>query len=447
MSARELSLGNDILPDDPAVHELFSKLFGLVPKLLNVANSSPPPNGCCATAFDYVQHPQPLTADRNNNSEIVARSLSVFISRNMVNPSEGLALSFGHNNTLDASLLLSIAQSAGLLPSILQTSSGALSNFLSFTPDKLGIDTTNDGAKFVYALDIGEHSTTVIITNGRTQSQRRSIDIGGRTFTEAIMKGLNLSYAKADHLKRNCTRASNPTLVLQLMRPIFNDFAREVKGNLDHREQREQIAAVLLLGGGANLIGLKKFLNQNLPFPVLHANEIPLCSDEHWGFDNASFITHDAELGVALGLALHGINMGSEKTNMILDSEVSKQPVSANYAWGIDIGTYALKAVRLTCERPGSETLRSLGSRTEKNLAIVNEMMSDLEHGFYTSGEELETLLDAYQICRSFSEICDESTPDQAEHLQAMRGTIALSAPMIKHGLGKFGRQLLEFAE
>ena len=58
-------------------------------------------------------------------------------------------------------------------------------------------------------LDIGADNTDLIITDGNRIWQR-NVPIGGNHFTRALTKELKLTFAKAEHLKRNATKAADP---------------------------------------------------------------------------------------------------------------------------------------------------------------------------------------------------------------------------------------------
>ena len=70
-----------------------------------------------------------------------------------------------------------------------------------------------------------------MITNGYRVWQR-SIPIGGNHFTKALTKELKLTFAKAEHLKRNAMKAENPKLVFQAMRPVFSDLVAEIQRSI-----------------------------------------------------------------------------------------------------------------------------------------------------------------------------------------------------------------------
>ncbi len=83
----------------------------------------------------------------------------------------------------------------------------------------------------VVLLDIGADNTDLIITDG-TRIWQRNVPIGGNHFTRALTKELKLTFAKAEHLKRNATKAPDPKAVFTAMRGVFNDFASEINRSI-----------------------------------------------------------------------------------------------------------------------------------------------------------------------------------------------------------------------
>ena len=115
---------------------------------------------------------------------------------------------------------------AGIEVDIVQMSPIALYNFITF--DQLKGSGSKDS---VVVLDIGADNTDLIITDG-TRIWQRNVPIGGNHFTRALTKELKLTFAKAEHLKRNATKAPDPRAIFTAMRGVFNDFASEVNRSI-----------------------------------------------------------------------------------------------------------------------------------------------------------------------------------------------------------------------
>ncbi len=133
--------------------------------------------------------------------------------------------------------------------------------------------------------------------------------IGGNHFTRALTKELKLTFAKAEHLKRNATKAQDPRAVFTAMRGIFNDFSSEVSrsiGFYSSVNRNAKIVKIVGLGNGFKLPGLQKFLQQNLNQDVERLESFPkLVGDEV--LTAPQFQENLASFPVAYGLAVQGL--------------------------------------------------------------------------------------------------------------------------------------------
>ena len=63
---------------------------------------------------------------------------------------------------------------------------------------------------------------------------QRPIPLGGNHFTRALTKDLKLTFAKAEHLKRNATKSPDLKKILAAFKPVLNDFVGEVQRSLGY---------------------------------------------------------------------------------------------------------------------------------------------------------------------------------------------------------------------
>ena len=70
-------------------------------------------------------------------------------------------------------------------------------------------DDPDDPPASVVVLSMGTETTDLVVTNGFRVWQR-SIPLGGNHFTKQLTKELKLTFAKAEHLKRNARQAEDP---------------------------------------------------------------------------------------------------------------------------------------------------------------------------------------------------------------------------------------------
>ena len=100
---------------------------------------------------------------------------------------------------------------------------------------------------------------------------QRNIPLGGNHFTKQLSKDMKLTFAKAEHLKRNAMKAENPKVVFQAMRPVFSDLVAEIQrsiGFFSSVNRDASIGRIVGVGNGFKLAGLQKFLQQNLQMEV-----------------------------------------------------------------------------------------------------------------------------------------------------------------------------------
>ncbi len=205
-------------------------------------------------------------------------------------------------------------QAANIEVDLVQMGPIALFNFATFDPIKP--EDKDKGS--IVLLDIGADNTDLIITDGNRIWQR-NVPIGGNHFTRALTKELKLTFAKAEHLKRNATKAPDPRAVFTAMRGVFNDFASEVNrsiGFYSSVNRTAKIHKIIGLGNGFKLPGLQKFLQQNLTFEVEKLEGFEhLTGDDVKG--SPQFQENLPSFAVAYGLGLQGLNLGKLHTNLL----------------------------------------------------------------------------------------------------------------------------------
>jgi type IV pilus assembly protein PilM len=185
----------------------------------------------------------------------------------------------------------------------------------------------------VVILDIGADNTDLVVTNG-DKIWMRNLPIGGNHFTRALSKEMKLTFAKAEHMKRNATKAPDPKKLYQAMRPVFQDFANELQKSLGFfstTNRQAVIRKVLGVGNGFKLPGLQKFLQQHLQYPV----------DRVVGFHGLRgdalaepvFLENTATFCIAYGLALQGLKQTPVQTNLLPKEVRTKRMIRDKKPW------------------------------------------------------------------------------------------------------------------
>jgi type IV pilus assembly protein PilM len=231
---------------------------------------------------------------------------------------------------------------AGIEVDIIQLTPLAIYNFTVFehmqdrpplTPDNYDVD---NPPKSIVALSLGTDTTDLVVTNGYTVWQR-SLPIGGSHFTKALSKELRLTFAKAEHLKRNAMQAEDQKAVFQAMRPVFNDLLTEIQRSINFFSgihKKAEIGSVVALGNAMKLPGLQKYLSQNLGYPVVE-------TDLYKGLTGSAVVGSPAfkenllSFAVCYGLTLQGLNKGSLGTNLIPREILTNRLIREKKPWAV----------------------------------------------------------------------------------------------------------------
>jgi type IV pilus assembly protein PilM len=171
----------------------------------------------------------------------------------------------------------------------------------------------------VVVLDIGTEASNLIITDGGKVIWQRPIPLGGNNFTRALTKELKLTFAKAEHLKRNAAKSPELPQILKALKPVLTDFVGEVQRSLGyftntHRDAH--VAYMVGLGSAFRLPGLQKYLSEKLTLEVKKPDRFGRLSGEAVLTDPL-FKENMLTFPVAYGLALQGLGEARLSTNLL----------------------------------------------------------------------------------------------------------------------------------
>ncbi|MGI9457591.1 MAG: pilus assembly protein PilM [Aeoliella sp.] len=190
--------------------------------------------------------------------------------------------------------------------------------------------------KSLLVLSFGTETTDLVVTNGFRVWQR-NIPIGGSHFTRALTKELRLTFTKAEHLKRNATKAEDPKALFQAMRPVFSDLVAEIQRSIGffmNNNKNAKIGEIVALGNPMRLPGLQRYLSQNLEQKVLTLEEFP-------GLVGGSvtaapqFQANHLSFAEAYGLCVQGLGLGQLRTNLLPDEIVTERLVKGKKPWAV----------------------------------------------------------------------------------------------------------------
>ena len=226
---------------------------------------------------------------------------------------------------------------AGIPVDLLQLAPVALANVVIFDqmPHPTPIDPDTPQPSIVL-VSTGVDSTDLVITNGMRIWQR-SFPLGGSNFTKALVNGMKLTFAKAEHLKRNAVRADDPKLVFKAMRPVFNEFASELQRSLNYftgADRKATIGKVLLLGNPTKLRGLSDFVAKQLQLDVQRLDTFRNLEGPAV-LAAPAFRENRLAFGTAYGLALQAAGGASISTNLLPREILQERLIESKKPWAV----------------------------------------------------------------------------------------------------------------
>ncbi len=188
----------------------------------------------------------------------------------------------------------------------------------------------------VVMLSLGTDATDLVITNGYRVWQR-SVPLGGSHFTKVLTKELRLTFAKAEHLKKNASQAEDPKAVFQAMRPVFNDLLTQIQRSIGYFtsiDRGANIGRVIALGNAMKLPGLQKYLSQNLGYPVSDVQKYRgIVGDAV--VDAPAFKENLLSFAVCYGLVLQGMGKAKLSTNLLPREIVTDRLIRDKKPWAV----------------------------------------------------------------------------------------------------------------
>lgn len=185
-------------------------------------------------------------------------------------------------------------------------------------------------------LSIGTDSSDLIITNG-FRIWQRSMPIGGNHFTRQLTKDLKMTFAKAEHIKRNAREAVDPKLIFQTMRPVFNDLVTEVQrsiGFFRSIDRKAEIAELLITGNTVKMPGLAAYLGKNLGFEVHTLDRFNrLGGDDILAIP--TFRDNATTFAVCYGLCLQGLGIGQIHASLVPQEILTQRMIRAKKPWTV----------------------------------------------------------------------------------------------------------------
>ncbi len=124
--------------------------------------------------------------------------------------------------------------------------------------------------------DIGARSTAIMVAKNGVLKGSGQTDFASGSLTQAISGGLRINIRRAEELKkqRGLMGSGGEYELSTLMLPLLDVILSEVKRVRDDYEKtyHEKIERVIVSGGGANLLGIEKYMSDTFGLPTVKAD-------------------------------------------------------------------------------------------------------------------------------------------------------------------------------
>jgi len=215
----------------------------------------------------------------------------------------------------------------GLQIEAIQTAPLALFNFIRYDIDP---------GETALVLDAGAKVTDFVVMDGKN-FWFRPLPIAGEDFTRVLQQKFRMDFAQAEDLKRNMAQSKQADKIYQVIEPTVRNLTGEVQRTVGYYKSlspNAQIKSVYSLGNAFRLPGLVKFISGSLGVDVTYLAGLtrtalnPSVSAENFAKEFPS-------LGVAVGLGLQGVGLGTIEMTLVPEALrmkkliAKKRPIAA----------------------------------------------------------------------------------------------------------------------
>jgi len=271
---------------------------------------------------------------------------------------------------------------AGVEVHYVQMAPLALCNFVSYdllnkSADQ-ALEEGEESLECVVGLEIGTDNSNLIITNGGRIIWQRPIPIGGNHFTRALTKEMKLTFAKAEHLKRNAAKSPDLKKILSSLRQVLNDFVGEVQRSLGYftnTHRNAQIQYMIGLGNAFRLPGLQKFLQEKLQLEVRKFQKLERATGEAVTAA-PTFVENIMSFGVAYGLALQGLAQAKLQTNLLPQEIKTERLIRAKKPWMVAAAASLLFGMSVLAFASGMENKAIDNPEVEARFSELEKVLT-----------------------------------------------------------------------
>jgi type IV pilus assembly protein PilM len=130
--------------------------------------------------------------------------------------------------------------------------------------------TSENEEKTILVIDVGADVTNMAICKNQIPYFTSSLPVSGKTFTDAVQKGLGISWEKAEEFKAKygLGKMKKDDMLFNIYRPLVENLAGEIEKSLvfytESINLKEEVSEIILSGGGSLLRHMADYLTKRI---------------------------------------------------------------------------------------------------------------------------------------------------------------------------------------
>jgi type IV pilus assembly protein PilM len=200
---------------------------------------------------------------------------------------------------------------------------------------------------------------------------------------------MKLTFAKAEHLKRNAVKSPELKKILASLKTVLNDFVGEVQRSLGYFTNTHRDATIqymIGLGNAFRLPGLQKYLQEKLQLEVRKLTKLERVTGEEV-VAAPTFTENLMSFAVAYGLALQGMKLSRIQTNLLPYEIRVERIVRGKKPWAVAAAAALLLAVAgltfgYSVEKKGvsNPAIQTEIKRAKETLAKIRQLQGEYDN-------------------------------------------------------------------
>jgi len=207
--------------------------------------------------------------------------------------------------------LVAKTRQAGINIVGISVTSLALYNFVRYDQDF-------DPEETIIILDVGAENTDLVVYKGDTV-WIRNLGVSGNDITRAFMKKFRVSFEEAEVLKCQVGESRQADKIFRVIEGSLGELVSDVQRSLGfYKSQHDSVdfENVVVSGNTFKLPGLTQFMADRLGYAIITLVELERIKVDQQ-LERQQFLEDLQSLGVAMGLAMQGLGVGSANINLL----------------------------------------------------------------------------------------------------------------------------------